>query len=403
LISGSNVAATRQKAGTRRPLRITYLIGSLDVGGAERQLVRLANGLDPERFEPHIVTMLAGGPLQADVRPGIRVTHLSLRRLSEGRRPSRRGWLVQGFRLLHRLYRHVRADSPDVLHAYLPAAYVMAALTGWAARVPVIIAGRRGLSSYHLYNSWRWRMLARLANRIIAVQLCNSEAVREYAIRREHLRRDRTMVIPNGIDLPDPPAPELEPAWAAPTTAAMIANFTSYKGHATVLQAMCRVVAQRPDFKLVMFGEGKERREAERLSEELGLDGAVVFAGGRPDAARFLPRFDFLVLASTQEGLPNAVMEAMAAGLPQVATPVGGVPELVEHEVTGLLVPPSDPEQLAEAIIWMIDHPDQRRQMGAAARARVRAGFSTASMVARTEALYEALSGDRTAAGRAVS
>lgn len=397
MISRSVVARTEQTGQRRRPLKITYLIGSLDVGGAERQLIRLANGLDPERFQPHIVTMMAGGPLQADVRPGIAVTHLSLYSLSQGRRPGKRGWLVQGFRLLHRLYRHLRVDSPNVLHAYLPAAYVMGALTGRLARVPVVIAGRRGLSSYHMYDAWRWRLLARLANQLIAVHLCNSEAVREYAIRRERLPRDRTLVIHNGIDLPAAPAPALEPAWRAPVTAAMIANFWDYKGHATVLHALARVVAARPGCKLVLFGDGAERRSVERLSAELGIDGAVVFAGRRPDAARFLSGFDLLVHASTKEGLPNAVMEAMAAGVPQVATAVGGIPELVEDGTTGLLVPPSDPERIADAITWLIDHPDERRRMGEAARARVAERFSTADMVARTEALYEALAGDRAA------
>ena len=392
--------APEQEMGStrRRPLRITYLIGSLDVGGAERQLVRLANALDPERFEPSIVTMLASGPLEQDVRPGIPVSHLSLRTLGQRRRPGQRGWFVQGFKLLHRLFRHLRSERTDILHAYLPAAYVLGALTGWVARIPVIVAGRRGLTSYHVYDERRWRALARLANRIVAVHLCNSEAVRRFAIEREGLRPERTFVIPNGIDLPVEPAPPLEPAWDAPVRAAMIANFSPYKGHDTVLNALQRVAAARPGrLKLVLFGDGKERRSAERLSGELALDGSVVFAGLVPDAAQFLPRFDFLVLASTQEGFPNAVMEAMASGVPQVATSVGGVLELVNDRVSGLLVPPSDPASMADALIWMIDHPHERRRMGEAGRARIGARFSTASMVSRTMDLYEAL-----AAGGAV-
>jgi glycosyltransferase involved in cell wall biosynthesis len=395
LTARSPLVHWRRTVGTRRPLRVEFLIGSLDVGGAERQLVRLANALDPERFEPHIVTMMAGGPLEADVRPGIRVTHLTLRRASERRRTGQKGWIVQGLRLLYRLYAHLRAEQPDVLHAYLPAAYVMGALTGWTARIPVIIAGRRGLTSYHVYDVFRWRMLARLANRIVAVHLCNSEAVRSFAMEREGIPRDRTFVIPNGIDLPVAPAPPLEAPWRAPVTAAMIANFTAYKGHTDVLRAMRRVAAARPGFKVVLFGEGRERREIEGLSAELGLNGSVVLAGARPDAARFLPGFDFSLLASTQEGFPNAVMEAMASGVPPLATAVGGVPELVDDGVTGVLVPPSDPERLADALIWMIDHPDERRRMGEAARARIAAEFSTASMLARTEELYETLATGR--------
>jgi glycosyltransferase involved in cell wall biosynthesis len=295
---------------------------------------------------------------------------------------------------MFRMYRHLRADGPDVLHAYLPSAYVLGALTGWAARIPVIIASRRGLTSYHIYRERRVRVMARLANRIVAIHLCNSEAVRTFALEREGLRRDQTLVIPNGIALPDGPVPELEPPWRAQVTAAMIANFFPYKGHETVLRAMARVTAERPGLRLVLFGDGRERGSAERLRDELGLAGSVVFAGPTPDAARFLPRFDFLVLASTQEGLPNAVMEAMAAGVPPVATAVGGVPELVEDRVTGLLVPPSDELGMAGAITWMIDHPEERRRMGEAARSLMERSFSAEAMVARTEALYQSLTHD---------
>jgi glycosyltransferase involved in cell wall biosynthesis len=271
---------------------------------------------------------------------------------------------------------------------------MLGGLSGWAARIPVIVAGRRGLTSYHAYQQGRLRLMASLANRIIAVHLCNSEAVRAYAIERECLRPDRTLVIPNGIDPPHGPAPDLEPSWRAPVTAAMIANFFPYKGHETALHAVRQVAAKRSGFRLVMFGDGLERGRVETLRDELGLAASIVFAGRRPDAAAYLPGFDFLLLASTQEGLPNAVMEAMACGVPPLATAVGGVPELVGHEESGLLVPPSDPDSLADAIVWMIDHPNERRRMGEAARARMERSFSTAGMVVRTEELYERLARD---------
>lgn len=376
----------------RRPIRVCFLIGSLDVGGAERQLVRLANSLDPDRFAPSVVTMFARGPLERELRPGIPVTNLSLQDIRERRRRGQRGRFVLGLRLLARMHRQLRRERPDILHAYLLAAYVLGALTGWTARVPVIVAGRRGLTSYHAYETGHWRMLARLANRIVAVHACNSEAAREYAIEREGLRREWTVVIRNGIDLPDGPAPELEPAWSAPAPAraAMIANLSPHKGHATVLRAVRQVLDAHPGLVLVLFGDGRERPALERLRDELGLGSSIVFAGRRVDAHRFLPGFDLLVLASTEESAPNAVMEAMAAGVPTVATAVGGVPELIREGVDGLLVPVSDAGAMAGAIAWMLDHPDERRRMGAAARERV-SQFSTRRMVTATEDLYESL------------
>lgn len=366
-------------------VRVTFLVGSLDLGGAERQLVRLANSLAPERFEARIVTMFAGGPLLAELRPGIPVTHLCLR--EAGRRKSR--WpFVLGARLLLRLHRGLRAERPDVLHAYMPVAYVMGALAGWALRIPVVVAGRRGLTSFHVYPQWRWRLLARLANRRIDLHICNSEAVRRWAVEREGLSVDRTAVVPNGLDPPEGTAPELEPAWRGPASAAMIANLMHYKGHEHVLRAAALVARAHPEFRLVLFGDGPERDRVLGLRRELGLDARVVLAGRRPDAARFLPGFGFAVLGSLHEGFPNALMEAMAGGVPVVATAVGGVPELVEDGVHGLLVPPADPRAMAEAITWMIEHPEERRRMGRAGRERVLERFGVDRMVRRTEALY---------------
>jgi glycosyltransferase involved in cell wall biosynthesis len=380
----------------KRPgrVRIVFLISNLEVGGAERQLVRLANGLDPERFEPRIVTMLGGGPLEAEVRPGVPVVHLELMDRVRGRGVGRFP-LVLGARLLLRLARHLRAERPDILHGYLPLPYVTGALTGRAIGIPVILAGRRGLTSFHIYPQWRWRILARLANRIIDVHVCNSEAVRAWAIEKEGLPAARTTVIPNGIDLPDGPPPELEPAWRAPVRAAMIANLIGYKDHDTVLRSLAIVRRAHPELRLVLFGEGPERAALERLAAELRLGSGLVFAGRRPDAPRCLPGFDLALLGSAQEGLPNALMEAMAVGLPVVASAVGGVPELVRDGVDGLLVPAGDPAAMAAAIARLVERPGERARMGAAARERIRSEYTTEAMVRRTADLYLGLVGAR--------
>jgi glycosyltransferase involved in cell wall biosynthesis len=168
----------------------------------------------------------------------------------------------------------------------------------------------------------------------------------------------------------------------------MIANFNAYKRHADVIEATALIVGRRPRFKLVLFGDGPEQASIERLVSQRHLERNVVLAGARLDAAELLPGFDLSVLASSKEGFPNALMESMARGVPVVATRVGGVPELVRDAQDGRLVDVARPDQLAAAILELLDAPELRRRMGAAGSARVRELFSAETMVARTESLY---------------
>jgi len=373
-----------------RPIRITYVIGSLEVGGAETQLVRLANGLDRNRFRPSIICLSNGGQLEDALSPDVPVAKVyqsvATKRFARGRG-------IQGIRILAALIRDLRGQHPDVVHAYLPAAYVLGGLAAWSLRVPAIVAGRRGLTPIDTYGPVRWRVLAELANRVIDAHICNSRAVRDVATTKESIPVERTRVIPNGIDLPplDQPS-QLPPEWqSAGVKAAMVANFIGYKGHRGVLQAVAQVVTRHPSFRLVLIGDGPERTALTNLAHELDISGNVIFGGTLRDAARLLPAFDFTILGSSEEGFPNALMESMAAAVPVVSTSVGGVPELVEDGVHGRLVPYGDTEAMGDAMTWMIEHPEERRRMGDAARRRIAEHFSTERMVTSTQGVYEEL------------
>jgi glycosyltransferase involved in cell wall biosynthesis len=366
------------------PIHVTYVIVSLAVGGAETQLIRLVNGLDRDRFKPSIICLREEGELQRVLASDVAVVRPS--RAAHGAR----GRIVAGGHAISFLARELRRQGPDLVHAYLPAAYVPAGLAAWSLRVPVIVAGRRGYTSGKVYGTGWWRILAGLANRVIDVQICNSNAVREVAVAGEGVNRARTRVIYNGIDLPslNRAALPLEMASEYAQTV-MVANFISYKGHVHVLHAVATVVKERPRFRLVLIGDGSERHALERLVVDLGLGQHVVFAGRRQDAAELVRGFDFSILGSSEESIPNALMESMAVAVPVISTRVGGVTELVDDGVHGLLVPFGDVETMAKAITWMLDHPDERRRMGEAGRNRIAADFSTARMVSQTEAVYE--------------
>jgi glycosyltransferase involved in cell wall biosynthesis len=375
-----------------RPIRVTYLIGTLETGGAETQLVRLINGLDRSRFLPSLVCLFGFGPLKARLDDGVEVVSLGLPVL---RRQSSVATAATAIRAVGRLRAQLIRQKSDIVHGYLTTAYVFGALAGWSARTRVTIASRRGLDTQRHHPSRRLRLAARLANGCIDFTLCNSEAVRQVAIVDDELPSSRTGVIYNGIELPvDANRVDLPAGWCASESdgcVAMVANFRDVKRHTDVIEAVRLVVRRRPRFMLVLLGDGAERGSIERLVRTSHLDQNVLLAGTQLEAADLLSAFDLTVLASSQESFPNALMESMARGVPVVSTRVGGVPELVRDGIDGKLVDVGHPEQLAAAIMEMLDKPQMRREMGDAARTRIRESFSVDAMVTQTENLYSRL------------
>jgi glycosyltransferase involved in cell wall biosynthesis len=375
---------------------VTYLIGTLETGGAETQLVRLINGLDRSRFRPSLICLFGFGPLKAQLDDGVEVVSLSLPVL---RRQSSVATAATAIQAVGRLRAQLVRQKSDIVHGYLTTAYVFGALAGWSAGTRVAIASRRGLDSQRHHRSRRLRLAARVANRCIDFTLCNSEAVRQVAIVDDGLPSLRTGVIYNGIELPaDADRVDLPAGWCASESdgcVAMVANFREVKRHPDVIEAVKLVVRRRPHFKLVLLGDGVERGSIERLVRGSQLDRNVLLAGAQLEAADLLSAFDLTVLASSQESFPNALMESMARGVPVVATRVGGIPELVRDGIDGRLVEVGHPEQLAAAMMEMLDKPQMRRQMGNAARTRIRESFSVDSMVTQTQNLYIRLLSER--------
>jgi len=366
------------------------VIGSLALGGAEIQLVRLVNGLDRNRFQPSIICISERGVLLDSLEKDVSVafTPVWAQKTSSRRARSR---MLLAAQILIRLAGSIREQRPDIVHSYLPAAYVLGSIAAWLVRVPLIVAGRRAMTQPDHYGTLRWRNLARLANRVIDLHVCNSIAVQRVAAQEEGIKPERTRVVYNGIDLPPLAAPvSLPREWqSVGGHAAMVANLIHYKGHRHVLQAVAQVVKRYPSFLLVLIGDGPERKALTDLVQELGISRNVLFAGRRPDAPRLLGAFDFTVLGSSEEGFPNAVMESMALAVPVVATAVGGLPELVEDGVHGKLVPFGNVGAMAEAMAWMLDHSAERSAMGRRGRERIERCFSTKQMVEATESAYE--------------
>ena len=214
--------------------------------------------------------------------------------------------------------------------------------------------------------------------------MANSNAAAAQVVA-EGISDSKVTVIPNGIDL-DCYLPR--PGNRRRRIVTTVANLRAEKGHEVLIDAAARVRRVHPDVRFQLVGEGPMRTARERQAHERGISDNVLFLGHREDVPQLLGGSDLFVLPSRTEAFPNGLVEGMAAGLPSIASDVGGIPELLQHGRNGLLVPPGDADALAAAIIRLIDNDAEATALGAAARATVEVRYSFDRMVASFEDLY---------------
>jgi glycosyltransferase involved in cell wall biosynthesis len=363
---------------SKRPLKILQVgSGFPGWGGTELHLLNLAEQLT---HRGHDVTVSA--------RPGKFVEEQATKRgLSTLAATVNRQWDWHDAATLRAW---IRTHRPDVVHVHWSTDYVV---TPWIARrsdVPVIVMSRH--SPYALKSTLGRVLYDRiLFDRIVAL----SESVRRTLVD-QGLRPQRVVTIHHGTDTAafratTQPIAAVRAAWGIPdgaTVIGMAGRIAPEKGVLTFLEAIARLT-DRP-IHAVLIGEGPQESEARALVAERGLTGRVTFGGFRADINNAIHALDVLVLASVWEEPCSAVVQqAMALGKPVIGTDLGGTPEMIEDQKTGLLIPARDPLALAEAIARLVDAPEMRGRMGAAGIERVEAHFTLAHMVDRNEALYQ--------------
>lgn len=370
--------------GHRRRLRVCIVIGQLGLGGTEKQVVMLADGLRRRDIDVTVVVLTTAGPRAAALRAaGVPVVYL-------GWQPAP-GWRAVTALLgaLVRLTRHLREARPDLVHAFLFHSYVMAAPAARMARVPVIVAGRRSLDDFK--RGQRIALFAeRIATRMTHLLVANAYAVASCVRSGERVPAGKIRVIYNG--LPEAAFGDAKPAHLKSRHPVIlcVANLKQYKGHEYLIEAGRLLRERNLPCTFVFAGDGEQRPVLARLAAELKVD--VRLLGARTDVDRLLARADLVVLPSLTEGMSNAVMEAMAAGRPVVATAVGGTPELLA-DGRGVLVPPRDPVALADAVAGVLTDPARAAEMSRAARRWSRVHMHCDTMVQQHLDLYNALAG----------
>jgi glycosyltransferase involved in cell wall biosynthesis len=368
--------------GSRRRLRVLAVLDSpTDQGGAERFALGLVSRLPRDRFEPWVCSTRFATAEASEELADAGVTHISL-----GRRGKLDVHRLAGLGML------LKWGKFDIVHAHMFGSNVWGTVLGRLAGVPVVIAHEHNWSyTGELVRRMIDRhLIARYATRFVAV----SESNRRRMIDLEGIPADKVIVlptayIPHSVSVPADIRAELGLAPDAKLIG-VAATLRVEKALEVLIAAHATVVQRFPDAHVVIAGDGPRREPLERQVASLGLGGNVHFLGARRDVTSILETVDVGALSSDWEGMPLFVLECMATGTPVVATEVGGLPELVEHNRTGLLVPPRDPAALAGAIIELLADPERGRRLARAAAERMHL-YTIDAVTARFAELYEEL------------
>jgi glycosyltransferase involved in cell wall biosynthesis len=351
---------------------VALFFSSFIPGGTERQMIELARRLDRRRFQVHLVCFRRGGPWLA--RAEENVTSVAEFPIRSFRDPAT-------FTQMKAFSGWCRRTGVAVLHTTDLYANIFALPAAAAAGVPVRIANRREINPDKGAGLLALQRAAyACANRVAA----NSQAAAD-RLRREWVPEQRITLIPNGLDV-DAFTPRLLPNRLRRIIT--VANLRKEKAHEILFNAATRIHGEYPDAEFWIVGGGARYDELTALARRLGIAERTRFFGHRDDVPALLAESDIFVLPSRSEAFPSGLIEAMASGLPVIATSAGGNVELVQHRQNGLLVPPDDAGAIAASIRELIESPGEAAALGRAARDSVVGRFSFDRMVTAFENLY---------------
>jgi glycosyltransferase involved in cell wall biosynthesis len=355
-------------------------------GGTQTQVLELLAAIDRDSWSPRLCT------LNLDVDLAGRVAALDVPVINLALRGALR---LRTIGALSDLAGFVRSNGVKLVHAFLMQGNLLGAVAARRSGIPYLTSVR----NLDLRKKPHEILASRWAHAGASAVTFNSRHVLDLVTQREGIPRARARLIHNGIAPPEaPPAGDRAlSAWPVSSTPRLLCAASLYpkKGHRYLLEAFALVKSEFPAAALVLAGQGPEREALEARVQEMGLRSSVVFAGYRDDARALVAGSDLLLLSSIEEGMPNVLLEAMAAGVPQVATSIGGTPEVIDEGFTGFLVPPRDPLLMAQRILRILGDGALRRRMSIAARERFAARFGRDRMAREHEALYAEVLGRR--------
>jgi len=384
--------AKQTELDSPRRIQLLLVIGSFEIGGAEKQMFTLVRAIQDYGIFCHVFSLQRGGPLSSHFSElGVSVHSGGLGKGDIYKRP----WKLLSAEIS--LIRLILKLKPRVVHSYLPLATFMGALAGRLCRVPLVITSRRSLGRYQeRYRALR--LFDLLANKFSHCVTVNSKSVWNDVLVRDNVDPKKLVLIYNGVDhsnfdVPREVGVELRKKTGfthSHKVVTVVANLIPYKGHAELLDAAAAVLDQIPSSRFWLVGRDRGiEKYLKQKARELGILNRVIFAGERSDIPNILAASDILVLPSHEEGFSNVILEAMAAGLPLVATRVGGAQEAVLDGVTGWLVQPNRPKELATKIVDLLNNPKRSKEWGERGKERVKKEFGIEKMVEEHLMLYQ--------------
>ncbi len=365
--------------------KIAMLVTRMDIGGVPDHIMTLIAGLSEEFSFTVICDHIHPSHAKLLSELGVRMEELPMRRTIS---------LTRDFRSFSQLLTLLKREKFDIIHTHMSKAALLGAIAARLTRTPVSINTAHNLGFIALPNPiakalfWVYdRLLFALGTDAVIVV---SDFVKQKTLAAHLVSPQKLHAIHNGIrtgaiqhrNLADPGTGKTG------MTILCVARLVWFKGLHTLIAAMPAIVHAHPDCRLLIAGDGELEQDLREQAERLGVKAQVQFLGLRDDVPQLLAQAAIFVLPSVSEGLPISILEAMETGLPVVATSVGGIPELVKNDVTGLLVPPQNPDKLASAICRLLADGALRERMGIAAKLRAIREFSASAMQRRTAALY---------------
>lgn len=369
-------------------LRVLHVIGGGEFGGAERHILNLATAMDPDMVEVSVCCLFAEPFVQVAREAGIKAHSVPMRHKLD-------------FSIVTKIRDLIAGEGIDLVHTHGVRANLVGRVAARMAGVETVVTTVHSLLGQdypdlfsRLVNMFIERASRSLTSHFIAV----SGGLQE-ALIKQGISEDKITVIYNGLN------PDLFKSTEATIgkwrqkagfrqdklLVAIVGRLHPVKGHGYFLKSAAEILKTRTDVHFLVVGSGPEREKLEEYTEKLGILDHVTFTGFVSDVAELMPDLNLLIVPSLWEGFGLTALEAMALGVPVVATSVGGLPEIVHHGTTGLLVPPADEAGLTRGIAWMLDHRQEALEMSAAAKSVVEEKFTASSMARNTQDLYRLL------------